>query len=188
VEEGETVAIIGPNGAGKSTTFGLISGFLKPSAGEIEFIGEKIDCFSPAEICLRGLVRTFQQPHPFPGATVLDNVMIGAFLRTKNKREAENKAREILKVFGMESKAEMMGDSLTLAELRMLEACRALATGPRFMLLDEMLAGLTPVETVQMTDFIQSLKNSGMTLMITEHVMQVIMALSDRVIAMISEK
>jgi branched-chain amino acid transport system ATP-binding protein len=184
VEKGESVAIIGPNGAGKTTVFSLVSGFLEPSSGTVELRGERIDGLSPAEICSLGLVRTFQHPQPFHGSTVLENVMIGALLRHRNTVEAEVKAREIIRGLGMGGRARTVAESLTLAELKRLEVGRALATEPELILLDEMLSGLTPVETAEIVELIRDLKRAGMTLLITEHVMQVIRALADRVIAL----
>ena len=184
VEAGETVALIGPNGAGKSTVFGLVAGSLRPSAGTIAFAGARIDGLDASAVCARGLVRTYQLAHPFAGATVLDNVMIGAFLRERRRADAERAARDTLERLGLSDKLHARASALTLADLKRLEVARALATRPRLLLLDEMLCGLTPVETAGMVGLLRDLTRQGLTIVMTEHVMEVIMAVADRIVAL----
>lgn len=184
VDQGEIVGLIGPNGAGKTTTFNLISGFILPSAGSVAFDGKRINGLRPHQVCQLGLTRTFQVVQPFPDMTALENVMMGAFVRHAGTAQAKEKAWRVLERVGMSHKAEMMGRDLTLLELKRLEIGKALATEPRLLLLDEAAAGLNTVEVEQILALIRQLNQEGVTLLVVEHVMQVIMSLSHRVVVL----
>lgn len=179
--EGEILGIIGPNGAGKTTLFNLISGAIPPDEGEVIYAGERIDRLPPHKIASGGLVRTFQVVKPFSGLTVLQNVMVGAFLRRPQHDEAESHARKMLEFTGLEALADRPAKGLTLASRKRLELARALATDPTVLLLDEVLAGLTPTEGAEMVKVVRSIRNGGVSLLVIEHVMAAIMALSDRI-------
>ncbi len=184
VAAGETVGMIGPNGAGKTTVFAVVSGFHEASGGEVCFKGEPLHGLRPDTICRRGLVRTFQIVQPFPLLTVLENVMVGAHLREQGPAPARRRATEVLETVGMAGKRDMTARNLTLADLKRLEIARALATGPHLVLLDETMAGLTPVEVEAMIALVRRLRDRGITFMLIEHVMQAIMSLSDRIIVL----
>lgn len=184
VNEGEILGLIGPNGAGKTTTFNLLSGFLAPTTGRIFFRGQRIDGRKPHEICALGLTRTFQIVQPFPDITVLENVLIGAFSRHPSVSSARRKAKEVLEQVGLAHKADTLGRNLTLLELKWLEIAKALATEPRMLLLDEVAAGLNPVEIEEVLALVRKLNAEGVTLLLVEHVMQVIMNLSHRIIVL----
>jgi branched-chain amino acid transport system ATP-binding protein len=182
VGTGEIFAIIGPNGAGKTTLFNCIAGALKPSAGEIMFNGARIDGRPPHEICSRGLVRTFQIVKPFRGMTVLENVQVAAFSRHASAREAERAAHGILARLDMSDLASMDAEELNVAQLRRLEIARALATEPKMLLLDEMLAGLTATETAAMCERIRKLPDEGITVIVVEHSIPVVRSLCSRAV------
>lgn len=184
IREGEIVGLIGPNGAGKTTTFNLISGFILPSAGSITFEGKRVDGLKPHQVCQLGLTRTFQVVQPFPDMTALENVMVGAFVRVARPPQAEAKARLVLERVGMSHKAGTLGRDLTLLELKRLEIGKALATEPRLLLLDEAAAGLNTVEVEQILTLVRQLNQEGVTLLVVEHVMKVIMSLSHRVVVL----
>lgn len=179
--EGEILGIIGPNGAGKTTLFNLVSGALPVDRGEVVFDGEPISGLASHQIARRGLVRTFQVVKPFGGLTVLENVLVGAFLRRPEPDAAESHARDILRRLGLLESADRPAKGLTLVARKRLELARALATEPRVLLLDEVLAGLTPTESAQMVSVVRSIRDGGVSLVIIEHVMAAIMALSDRI-------
>ena len=179
--EGEILGIIGPNGAGKTTLFNLISGAIPPDEGEVTYDGDRIDRLRAHEIAERGLVRTFQVVKPFSGLTVLENVMVGAFLRRPEHDEAEAHAREMLEFTGLREQVDRPAKGLTLASRKRLELARALATDPTILLLDEVLAGLTPTEGAEMVKVVKAIREGGVSLLVIEHVMAAIMALSDRV-------
>ena len=181
VEEGEIVGLIGPNGAGKTTLFSVVSGFYPPTAGEVVFAGRPIAGLRPDVICEMGLARTFQLVKPFPHLTVLENVMVGAFNRTDSRAQAEAEAREILEFVGLEAFGPRKASALTLPGRKRLEVARALGTRPRLLLLDEVMAGLTPTESMHMVGLVKQLRERGMTVLLIEHVMRAIMALSDRI-------
>lgn len=184
VDAGLILGLIGPNGAGKTTTFSLISGFEKPSAGEIHFRGERITGLSPDVICLKGLTRTFQIMQSFPKLTALQNVMIGAYARETSVSGARHRALEIMTKLGMLSRAEELAKNLTLADLKRLEIAKALATSPRLLLLDEVVSGLTPTEVDELVRLIRQVRDEGVTIIMIEHVMQAVMALSDRIVVL----
>ncbi len=181
VNEGEIVGLIGPNGAGKTTLFSVVSGFYRPSSGQIYFDGRPIGGLRPDVICALGLARTFQLVKPFPNLTVAENVMVGAFNRTNRRAEAERIAWEVLEFVGLAHKGLSRATSLTLADRKRLEVARALATRPRLLLLDEVMAGLTPTESMHVVGLIRQIRERGVTLLVIEHVMRAIMSLSDRV-------
>ena len=184
VEPGSVVGLIGPNGAGKTTTFALISGFERPSAGAVTFKGERITGLSPDAICHRGLSRTFQIMQAFPKLTVLQNVMIGAYARHRAVAVARARARAVLERFGMIDRQDEVARDLTLADLKRLEIAKALATEPALLLLDEVVAGLTPTEIEEMVRLIRSIRADGVTILMIEHVMQAVMALSDVIVVL----
>jgi branched-chain amino acid transport system ATP-binding protein len=182
IHEGEVLGLIGPNGAGKTTLFNSISGTYMPEEGQIVFQGEEITGMEPHDVAKRGLVRTFQIVKPFAGLSVVDNVKVGAFLRNPNAGVAGNKAREIVEFVGLGDFADRPAKSLTTAGRKRLELARALATEPKMLLLDEVMAGLTPTESRQIVEVIKQIKvQYNLTLLVIEHVMQAVMALSDRI-------
>ena len=178
---GEILGLIGPNGAGKSTLFNLVAGYYPPTSGRVLFEGELITAKSTSEVCQLGLARTFQIVKPFAELKAVENVMVGAFLRDNRVKRAEDKAREVLEFVGLSPYADQPASALTTAGRKRLELARALATQPKLLLLDEVMAGLTPTESRGVVDLIKKIRDSGVTLLIIEHVMKAIMALSDRV-------
>jgi branched-chain amino acid transport system ATP-binding protein len=184
VAAGQIVGIIGPNGAGKTTLFHVLSGFLKPDAGSVVFDGAGIVGMKPHEICRRGMSRTFQIVKPFPEMSVLDNVMIGAFKAYRKASQAREKARAVLEQLDFAEWTERRAGDLTVAGRKRLEIAKVLATEPRLILLDEVMAGLTPSEHNRMIDAVRQIRESGITIVIIEHVMPVIMNLSDRIYVM----
>lgn len=181
IEEGEILGLIGPNGAGKSTIFNCIAGVYPPTAGEIYFKGENITHQRPWDLCRKGLARTFQIVKPFSSRTVLYNVTVGAFATTGKRAEAERRALKVLRTLHMEDIRNVRAGNLTVAYLKRLEIARALATQPKILLLDEVMAGLRPTEVDEMVKIIKELRESGVTIFVIEHIMRAIMALSDRV-------
>ena len=184
IEQGQIFGLIGPNGAGKSTAFNCIAGVYPPSGGEIHFDGEKINGEKPWNLCKRGLARTFQIVKPFATKTVLYNVMVATFARTNNRSEAEQKAIEVLESLHFEKKKDLRAGNLTIADRKRLEIARALATEPKLLLLDEVMAGLRPSEVDEMVAIIKQLRNRGITIFVIEHIMRAIMALSDHVVVL----
>ena len=188
VSEGEIVSIIGPNGAGKSTLFACITGFHAPSAGSVTWQGRDITGFKPDRVCRLGIARTFQIVQVIGDMTVLENVMTGAFLHAPARTEALRRAEELLVTTGLIDKREFLGTALTIADKKRLEVAMALATRPRLLMLDESMAGLTPVELKQIISLLREVRRRGVTLVIVEHVMEAVMQLSDRVIVLNSGK
>jgi branched-chain amino acid transport system ATP-binding protein len=184
VERGSIVALIGPNGAGKTTTFSLISGFQRPTAGDVAFKGERITGLSPDAICVRGLTRTFQIMQAFPKLTTLENVMIGAYVRHRTMGAARDHALDILERLGMAAHRNDFVRNLTLADLKRLEIAKALATSPELLLLDEVVSGLTPTEVEELIVLIRGIRDSGVTIVMIEHVMQAVMALADAIVVL----
>ena len=182
--EGELLALIGPNGAGKTTLFHVISGFLKPDAGMITYAGAPLAGLRPHDICQRGMVRTFQTTRPFNRLSVLENVLVGALERVAHRRQAITIAEEVLALTGLTEKAGHMGHSLTMPDRKRLELARALATGPRVLLLDEVMAGLNPTETSRLIELIRTIHGRGVTILLIEHVMRAVMALSQRILVL----
>ena len=184
VEEGRTVALIGPNGAGKTTCFNLITGYYRPDAGSIRAFGQDVVGLRPYEVCARGLARTFQVVRPFGKMTVLANVMTGALLRDKNVQVARRQAREAIAFVGLSEKEDRLAYDLNTIDQRRLELARALATKPRLLLLDEVIAGLNPAETDQAIALVGQLSKSGLTILIVEHVMRAIMAVAQHIVVL----
>jgi branched-chain amino acid transport system ATP-binding protein len=184
VQENETVALIGPNGAGKTTSFHLITGFHRPDSGSVTALGREIVGLKPHDICAHGLARTFQVAKPFGAMTVLDNVMTGAFLRDRNSEVAREKAREAIEFVGLTAREQTAARDLTTIDQRRLEMARALATQPRILLLDEVMAGLNPSEIDQAVALVGKLSQRGLTIVIVEHVMRAIMAVARHIVVL----
>ena len=185
VSEGEIFAIIGPNGAGKTTLFNLIAGVLAPDLGAISFAGERIDGRPPETVCRRGIGRTFQLVRPFPALTVEDNVIIGALLRRPAVDAAREHANAVLRRLDLYDKRNQRASALTLPDRKRLEVARALATEPKLLLLDEVMAGLRPAETDRMVGMLKDLnRETGLTILLIEHVMRAVMALASRVLVL----
>ncbi len=181
VQQGQIKSIIGPNGAGKTTLFHVISGFLVPDEGEITFEGRQITAQPPEKICRASIVRTFQVVKPFSSLSVLENVVIGALNRGPGLASAREKAREVLRFIGMEPKADWPARKLTLEDLKRLELGRALATSPKLLLLDEVMAGLNPSEVDEFIGLIRRIRDGGVTILLIEHIMHAVLSLSDEV-------
>jgi branched-chain amino acid transport system ATP-binding protein len=181
IEEREIVGLIGPNGAGKTTLFNVITGVYPIDGGEIFFKGQSLNGIEPHEACSIGIGRTFQLVKPFSSKTVLYNVMVGSFCRVNDRKQAEARALEVLEFVGMLPKIDLLGKSLTIADRKRLEVAKALATGPELLLLDEVMAGLNPKETEEAISLVKEISRRGITLLIIEHVMDVIMSLSERI-------
>src|SRR3982074_2639375 len=184
VQENETVALIGPNGAGKTTSFNLITGFHRPDSGSVLAYGREIVGLKPHDICAHGLARTFQVAKPFGAMTVLDNVMTGAFLRDRNSDVAREKAREAIEFVGLTAREQTAARDLTTIDQRRLEMARALATQPRILLLDEVMAGLNPSEIDQAVALVGKLSQRGLTIVIVEHVMRAILAAAGHIVVL----
>jgi branched-chain amino acid transport system ATP-binding protein len=184
VRSGDIVALIGPNGAGKTTCFNLIAGALAPTSGSVLLEGSDITALAPEAIALRGLIRTFQIVRPMGGMTVLENVMVGALARTSDVAAAAGIAAAALARIGLAGKSDALASSLTLPDRKMLELARALAARPRILLLDEVMAGLRPAESDRIVALVRELHADGMTVLLIEHVMRVVMALAGRVIVL----
>jgi branched-chain amino acid transport system ATP-binding protein len=184
-EQGGIVAVIGPNGAGKTTLFNMIAGMIAPDSGTITFAGERIDMLSSDQICRRGVGRTFQIVRPFPALTVSDNVIIGALLRRRDVRHAREHAHDVLRRLELYDKRDLLAATLTLPDRKRLELARALATDPKLLLLDEVMAGLRPTETDRLVAVLKGLnRESGLTILLIEHVMRAVMALATHVLVM----
>lgn len=184
VNQGEILGVIGPNGAGKSTTFNLITGVYRPDEGEVWLNGENVVGLTPDQICKRGLSRTFQVTRPFGDMTVLENVTTGAFLHTRSLKKATEKALEKIEFVGLGEKTNLKARTLSIIDQRRLEFARALATEPTLLLLDEVLAGLNAQEVDEAIELIMKVRASGLTMIVIEHVMKVIMSISDRVLVL----
>jgi branched-chain amino acid transport system ATP-binding protein len=184
VQENETVALIGPNGAGKTTSFHLITGFHRPDSGSVLAFGKEVAGMKPHDVCALGMVRTFQVAKPFGAMTVLDNVMTGAFLRDRHVAAAREKALEAIEFVGLSAKEKTAAKDLTTIDQRRLEMARALATQPRILLLDEVMAGLNPAEINQAVDLVRKLSSRGLTIVIVEHVMRAIMAVARHIVVL----
>jgi len=185
VPEGAVFAVIGPNGAGKTTLFNLIAGVFAPNSGMISFRGDRIDGLPPDEVCRRGIGRTFQLVRPFPGLTVEENVTVGALLREPDPLAATRRAHEVLWRLDLFDKRQHLAGALTLPDRKRLEVARALATEPKLLLLDEVMAGLRPTETDRMVEIVRKLnKESGVTILLIEHVMRAVMSVASRVLVL----
>ena len=184
VTPGEIVSIIGPNGAGKTTLFNLLTGQLQPTTGEIRLEGEVINKLRPDQRARRGLGRTFQITKPLVALTVIENVMVGAFLHHRRQRDARERAYVVLDEVGLTQRADVLAGELTLAERRRLEVGRAMALSPKVVLLDEVMAGLNQSEVDELIAVVRQLHKRGLTLMIIEHNLKVVRAFSERVIVL----
>ncbi len=180
VNQGEIVALIGPNGAGKTTCFAMLSGFLKPDKGSVHFEGTEITGLKPHEICARGMVRTFQIVKPFANLTVRENIAVGAHARIADRDAALEQATAVADRVGMLQMLDLQASALTVAGRKRLELARALATGPKLLLLDEVMAGLNASEITGIVENIKAIRKGGVTILLIEHVMLAVMSLSDR--------
>ncbi|WP_338823782.1 ABC transporter ATP-binding protein [Bradyrhizobium septentrionale] len=184
VQENEPVALIGPNGAGKTTSFHLITGFHRPDSGSVLAFGQEVVGLKPHDVCALGLARTFQVAKPFGAMTVLANVMTGAFLRDRHVAAAQKKALEAIEFVGLGAREQTAAKDLTTIDQRRLEMARALATQPKILLLDEVMAGLNPSEIDQAVALVKKLSASGLTIVIVEHVMRAIMAVARHIVVL----
>jgi branched-chain amino acid transport system ATP-binding protein len=184
LKQGEILGLIGPNGAGKTTLFNVVNGFYPPSRGEVFFKSEKISDLKPHQICKLGIARTFQVVRPLQRMTALDNVIASAFLRAKNKSEAEGVALETMRFTGLYEDRHVVSKGLPLGKRKKLEITRALATRPEMLLLDESFAGLNPSEQNELIEIIRKVRANGITIMVIEHHMKVIMSISDRIVVL----
>lgn len=182
VEPGEILGLIGPNGAGKTTVFNLVTGFLRPTSGQILLEGRSVVGHRPHAVTRRGIARTFQLVKPFPKLSVRENVTLAAFSRLPARRDAEAEAGRMLESVGLADKLESPAADLTLAEQKRLEMARALATHPKLLLLDEPMGGLNPREVDQASALVKRIRDDGVTVVLVEHVMKAIMRISDRVV------
>jgi len=180
VRQGEILALIGPNGAGKTTFFAAITGFVTPDKGTVAFADEDITGLPPHRICERGMVRTFQIVQPFGALSVRDNIAVGAHLHCAPRREALAKAEQVAHRVGLGARLDQPAATLTVAGRKRLELARALATQPKLLLLDEVMAGLTPPEIDEIVPVIRAIRDSGVTILLIEHVMQAVVSLADR--------
>jgi branched-chain amino acid transport system ATP-binding protein len=184
VKENETMALIGPNGAGKTTSFHLITGFHRADSGSVLAFGQEIVGLKPHDVCALGLARTFQVAKPFGAMTVLANVMTGAFLRDRHVAAARDKAQEAIDFVGLSARTNTAAKDLTTIDQRRLEMARALATQPKILLLDEVMAGLNPSEIDQAVALVGKLSARGLTIVIVEHVMRAIMAVARHIVVL----
>jgi branched-chain amino acid transport system ATP-binding protein len=184
LREGEILGLIGPNGAGKTTLFGLLSGFLQPTSGTIAFGGEQVVGLRPDQLCKRGLVRTFQIVKPFANLTVLENVTVGALNRTYDTIAASARAQEVLRFIGLDRRRDEPAHNLNLSERKRLEVAKALATEPRLLLLDEVMAGLNRREVGAMVDLLREVHGRGVSILVIEHVMEAVVSICHRVVVL----
>ena len=182
MQRGEILGLIGPNGAGKTTAFNMIAGFLKPNSGSVHFAGRDMTGRKPWDVCKAGVARTFQLSKPFGDMNVVENLMVGGFARHTDRSRNEARAFEIAEFLGLADRAGSEAQSLTAFDRRKLELGRALCTEPQLLLMDEVVAGATPSEAEEMVQLVRKVRDRGVSILIVEHVMKVIMSLSDRVI------
>jgi branched-chain amino acid transport system ATP-binding protein len=182
IPQGSINGLIGPNGAGKTTLFNMIAGVFAPDTGKIVFRGKEIQGLRPDQVCAAGIGRTFQIVKPFAGLSVLENVMVGGFLKERTTAGARSVALSVIRKLNLEAKADQPASSLTLPDRKRLEVARALATRPKLLLLDEVMAGLRPTECDQMVEVFRDLNRSdGTTILLIEHVMRAVMALAQHI-------
>jgi len=179
VRQGSLHCIIGPNGAGKTTLFNVVNGFLAPGSGEISFAGAALTGLRPNQVCRRGIGRTFQVARAFPRMSVLDNVIVGAFVSARDDATARRMAKAAVDRVGLADRASTIAGGLTTRELRLMELARALASQPRLVLLDETLAGLGPDDLAGILSVIRQVRDEGVTVLIIEHTMQAMVQLVD---------
>jgi branched-chain amino acid transport system ATP-binding protein len=185
--EGEIFGVIGPNGSGKTTLFNVITGFLKANSGKITFMGREITDLPPHQICRQGIARIFQIVKPFPQLTTFRNVMVGRTYGknpASNMRKATEEVVEILNFVGLRNKMEIPASQLTMADRKRLELARALAAHPQVLLLDELMAGLNSAETETAMDLVKKIRNSGITVIMVEHIMKAVLGVCDRIIVL----
>lgn len=181
VDEGSITGLIGANGAGKTTLFNCISGYYPASSGKIYYRGKEIQYFSAQVLCHMGIARTFQIAKPFGALSVLDNASVGGYNRAKSRKEAYENAKKSLEFVGLGNRLDELAFLLNTGEQRKLELARALSTNPEILLLDEVMAGLTPRESQEMVTLIRKINDSGVTILMIEHIMPAIMRLSDKI-------
>lgn len=187
LREGEILGLIGPNGSGKTTAFNLITGFLKPDSGKIVLRGKDITGLNPPAICTNGIARTFQLVKPFPHLTALQNAMVGRLYGCSPAKaidQAQEECDRILHFVGLAGKQDALAKNLTFVDRKRLELARALATKPQLLLLDEFMAGLNPTETDGAMQLIRSIRDSGITVIMVEHIVKAVLGLSDRVVVL----
>jgi branched-chain amino acid transport system ATP-binding protein len=184
VAQGSISALIGPNGAGKTTCFNMIAGAMPVTAGTIMFEGQSIVGLAPEDLCERGIARTFQIVRPLVGMSVLDNVVIGALNREQSLTDARKRARSLLDQVGLGAKADVLASRLTLPDRKLLETAKALATRPRLLMLDEVMAGLRPAEADRIIAVLREAQREGVTILLIEHVMRVVMAIAERIVVL----
>lgn len=184
VKKGEILGLIGPNGAGKTTLFNVVNGFYPPSRGEVLFKGKRISGLKPHQICRLGVARTFQVVKPLQRMSVLDNVIAAAFVRANSRARADEIAIEALRFTGLYDDRDVISKGLPLGKRKRLEIARALATQPEMILFDESCAGLNPTELGHSIEIIRKIKERGLTIMVIEHHMKVIMSISDRIVVL----
>jgi len=184
VEAGEILGLIGPNGAGKTTLFNCIAGTYFPDAGTIRFGGVDITYHTPEMTCREGIARTFQLVRIFKDMTVLENVMVGSYLRNRGNANVRKAALEVLEFTGLLHKKDFTASALTMAEKKRLELSRALATQPRLLILDEAMAGLNPTESQEAVDIVRTINGQGTSILMVEHVMEIIMPISKRIVVL----
>ncbi len=187
IHQGEIFGVIGPNGSGKTTLFNVITGFLKADKGKVTFMGKDITGLPPHQICRKGIARIFQIVRPFPQLTTLQNAMVGRTYGrdpAANMRKAKEEVAEILNFVGLENKIEVIASQLTMAERKKLELARALAAHPQLLLLDELMAGLNSAETETAMNLVNKIRDSGVTVIMVEHIMKAVLGISDRIIVL----
>ena len=188
IPRGSIMGLIGPNGAGKTTLFAMISGFERPGRGSVVFEGADVTAEPVHRRAAAGIARTFQIVQPFANLSVVENVMVGAYLRTADRQTARQTALEVMRRVGLDKERDKPAESLTIAGRKRLELARALATQPKLLLLDEVLAGLNPAEVRDMLPVIRAIRDGGVTILMVEHVMQAVMQLSERVLVLAEGK
>lgn len=185
VKRGEVVGILGPNGAGKSSLFNLLAGAIQPDSGKITFSDDDVTNLQPYDMCAKGLARTFQIVRPLKGLTVLENVMVGAFSKTKSVRESRDTAQLAIELVGLKGLESIISSNLTLGFRKRLEVARALATKPEILLLDEVMSGLNPAELDSFIDMLRSVNEDGVTLVVVEHIVPAVIQISTRIVVMV---
>jgi branched-chain amino acid transport system ATP-binding protein len=184
VDAGAVVGVIGPNGAGKTTLFNIVSGFYRPSTGSVAFDGTDVTGLKPHKLCRLGLARTFQVTKPFNNLTVMETVRLGALNRTADLGEAEDTARQVLDRLALAAFADKLGKELTVIQRKRLEVARALATGPRLLMLDEVAAGLRPAEIKEIVALVRQIAAGGVAVVLIEHVLEAVMTTSERIVVL----
>lgn len=184
LDQGQIVSLIGPNGAGKTTLFNCLTGFLKAEEGKVFFMGKNVTGMTPQQMLSNGIARTFQITKTFRNMTVFDNVMVGSFFRYPKVGDAFEATLKVLEFSGLKGKEKMLGSSLTVADRKRVEVARALATEPTLIMLDEAMAGLNRTEVADATCFVRKIREKGVTVLLVEHIMEVVMPLSDWILVM----